>query len=54
MGGMASGRRGHGEGESFELREIPISYMDCFEAEKSEIDVINSYFWTESDINTIV
>ena len=45
MGGMASGRRGHGEGESFELREIQIPYIDRFEAEKSEIDAINSYFW---------
>ena len=43
---MASGRRGHGEGKSFELREITISYMDCFEAEKSEIDAINNYFLT--------
>lgn len=45
MGGMVSGRKCIGAGDSFQLREAQSFYFHHFRAEKTEIDLENSFFW---------
>jgi hypothetical protein len=46
MGGLALGREISESGKSFQLREAQTPYSALFKAEKEEIGLQNSYFWS--------
>ena len=46
MGGLVSGRELSESGKSFQLREVQTPYSALFKAEKVEIGLQNSYFWS--------